>query len=84
MNEQNETPDSVKIGGLSVASGSAGPVKITRICYCCSKCGVVIAYEEQPCPLCAARQEALELRAINLRLHETIHAYKDQWVDEHV
>ena len=60
------------------------PVKIERICYCCSKCGVVIAYEEQPCPLCAARAIIARMEDSIKRYQEMVLAYEDQWIDEHV
>lgn len=41
------------------------PVKETRVCYTCQKCGLVLGYEEQPCPHCALRAELNSLRAHN-------------------
>ncbi len=60
------------------------PVKITRVCYTCSKCGLVAAYEEQPCPLCASRALIVPARVtvapaplLSMRLLDLLISYCD-------
>ncbi len=58
-------------------------VKIVRICYTCSKCGLVAPYEEQPCPLCASRVERHQLVEENAGLRRDMDARIDDWLAQY-